>query len=115
MSEFEKVAIVGEADLVFAFRALGVQVFSPKNVEEARQVMAELEKESFALCFVHQRWLEAFKEEGKETGRKFCPVVVGFSDYRSLTDEVNKMVREMAIRATGSDSLVKRKGKDESS
>lgn len=114
MSDFDKIAIVGEADLVFAFRALGVHTFSPKDVEDARKIMAKIEKENFALCFVHQRWLEAFKKERKETEKKFCPAVVGFSDYRSLTDDVEKMVREMAVKATGSDSLVKRKGKDES-
>jgi len=115
MSDFDKVAIIGEADLIFGFRALGVQVFSPKDVEDARRIVAKMEKENYALCFVHQRWLRVFKEERKDSGRKYGPVVVGFSDYRSLTDEVDKMVREMAIKAAGSDSLVKRKGNDESS
>jgi vacuolar-type H+-ATPase subunit F/Vma7 len=115
MSDFDKVAIVGEADLVFALRALGVHIFSPKDVEDARKIMAKIEKEKFALCFVHQRWLQVFKGEKKDSRRIFCPAVVGFSDYRSLTDEAEKIVREMAVKAAGSDSLVKRKGKDESS
>lgn len=115
MSENDKIAVVGDADLVFAFRALGFHVFSPLDAEAARRVAAELRKEGFALCFVHQKWLEMFKPAKKESGRTAEPVVVGYSDFRSLTDEVDKKLREMAVKATGSDSLVKRKGKDESS
>jgi len=110
---FDKVAVVGEADIIFALRALGMKVFSPKNLEEAKRVMETLEKENFALCFLHEKFLEPLKEEREALREKFCPVVVGFSDYRKLTDYLEKMVRDMAIKATGSDSLVKRKGEDE--
>jgi hypothetical protein len=48
-------------------------------------------------------------------GKKIGPVFLGFSDYRDLTEAIEQMVKEMAVRATGSDSLVKRKGQDESS
>jgi V/A-type H+-transporting ATPase subunit F len=114
MSDFDKIAVIGDADLVFAWRALGLHVFSPRDAEAARRIRAEIGKGNFALCFVHQKWLEIFQEEEKDSGRKFWPVVVGFSDFRSLTDEVEKKVRGIAAKATGSDSLVKRKGKDES-
>lgn len=110
---FDKVAVVGEADIIFALRVLGMKVFSPKNLEEAKRVMETLEKENFAICFLHEKFLEPLKEERKALREKFCPVVVGFSDYRKLTDHLEKMVRDMAIKATGSDSLVKRKGEDE--
>jgi hypothetical protein len=39
--------------------------------------------------------------------------VIGFSDYRQITDRMGEMMRDMAIKATGSDSLVARRGKDE--
>jgi hypothetical protein len=37
-------------------------------------------------------------------------VVVGFSDYRKITDHLENMMKEMAVKATGSDALVKRRG-----
>lgn len=115
MSDFERIAAVGDADLLFGLRALGIAVFSPRSSEEARAVMARLEKEHYALCLVHQRWMEALAGEKKDAGKKIGPVVLGFSDYRDLTEAIEQMVKEMAVRATGSDSLVKRKGQDESS
>ncbi len=106
---FEKVAIVGEADIVFAFRALGVKVFSPQSLEEARKIMEILEKENFALVFLHEIFFELLEEEREALREKFCPVVVGFSDHRKITNYLENMMRDMAIKATGSDSLVKRR------
>jgi vacuolar-type H+-ATPase subunit F/Vma7 len=113
MSDFVHIAVIGERDLVFGFRALGMQTFSPASAEEAEKMASKIVQGDFALCLVDQRWLAAFKEEEATAGGKFCPVIVGFSDYRSLSDEVEKRVREMAVKATGSDSLVKRKGSHE--
>jgi vacuolar-type H+-ATPase subunit F/Vma7 len=110
---FDKVAVVGEADIIFALRALGVKIFSAKDVEEARKAMETIEKENFALCFLHESFLEPLREEREALRDKFCPVVVGFSDYRKVTDQLERMMREVAIKATGSDSLVKRKEEDE--
>jgi V/A-type H+-transporting ATPase subunit F len=107
---FEKIAVIGDSDLVFAFKALGWEVFSPQNLEEAKKTMEILEKENYALCFVHQNFLEPLEEEREALVKKFCPVVVGFRDHRDVTDYIGKIMREMAIKATGSDSLVRRKG-----
>ncbi len=108
---FDKVAIIGDADLVFAFRALGIKVFSPKTMDEARSAMERIEEEEFALCFLQEDIMEGLEKEREVLVQKFCPVVVGFSDYRKVTDYLERMMREMAIKATGSDSLVRR-GKD---
>ena len=110
---FDKVAVVGDADIIFALRALGVKVFSPKSLEEAKKVMESLAEENFALCFLHESLLEPLQEEREALREKFCPVVVGFSDYRKVTDQLERMMREVAIKATGSDSLVKRREEDE--
>ena len=110
MSEGMKVAIVGEAGLSFGFRALGLKVFSPETVDEARAVMAVLEKEDYALCFLHESYFEPLKEEREAIAKKFRPVIVGFSDYRKISDQLEVQLKEMAVRATGSDALVKRKG-----
>lgn len=110
---FDKVAVVGEADMIFAFKALGVKVFSPESLEEAKKIIETLEKENYAICFLHVSLFEPLKEERKALRGKFCPVIVGFSDYRKVTDHLEKMMKDIAIKATGSDSLVKRRGEDE--
>jgi vacuolar-type H+-ATPase subunit F/Vma7 len=113
MSRFNRMAIIGDADLVFGFRALGVRTFSPRNAEEAKKILAGIVKENYALCLVHEVWLDALKEEREETSKRLCPVVLGFSDYRASADWLGRMVKEAAVKATGSDSLVKGQGNNE--
>ncbi len=110
-----KIAAVGDADLLFGLKALGVTVFSPQDASDMRRIMVTLEKEKFVLCWLHQDWLDVLSRDKKKDEKKLGPVVIGFADYRMLADTLGKMVREMSIKATGSDALVKRKGKDESS
>ena len=110
---FEKVAIIGEEDLVLAFRALGIKVFSPRDSEEARQILKKVEKQGYAVCFLHEVFFESLEDERAAMSQKYYPVVVGYSDYRKITDYLEKVMKEMAVRATGSDSLFKRRGKDE--
>lgn len=109
---FDKVAVVGGRDLVFAFRAMGLKVFSPRNLEEARKVIEVIKEKDFALCFLHESFFEPLSDELKALKDKFCPVVVGFSDYRKVTDHLERAIRELAVKATGSDVL-KRRGEDE--
>lgn len=106
---FEKVAVIGDEDLVFPLRALGIKVYSPKNTEEAAGILKKLENEEVALCFLHERYFDGLKEERLALEKKFCPVIAGFSDHRTISDYLANMIREMAVKATGSDSLVKKR------
>ena len=110
---FDRVAVVGDRDLIFPLRAMGVKIYSPQDLEEARQVIQSLEKENIALCFLHERFYEPLAPEREVLSRKFCPVVAGFSDYRVVADYLGQMMREMAVKATGSDALVRKRGNDE--
>jgi vacuolar-type H+-ATPase subunit F/Vma7 len=103
----KRVAIIGDADLIFPLRALGLKVYSPLNIDEARQVLSDLESEEIGLCFLHERFFEPLAKEREALQKKFTPVIAGFSDYREVTDYLAQTIREMAIKATGSDALVK--------
>jgi vacuolar-type H+-ATPase subunit F/Vma7 len=107
---FGRVAVIGDQDLVCPLRALGMRIYTPGHLEEARKILEELEHEDIVLCFLHQSYFEPLQEERETLGQKFTPVVVGFSDYRKITDHLDKMMRDMAVKATGSASLVKRRG-----
>ena len=108
--ERANVAVIGDEDLVFAFRALGIKTYSPRTLGEAREILEGLEQDNIALCFLQQNFLEPLQEEREALGKKLLPVVVGFSDYRTIQDHLENMMREMAVKATGSDALVKGRG-----
>ena len=105
-----KVAVIGEEDMVFAFKALGFKTYSPSRLEEAREILKGLEQENIALCFLQQSFFEPLQAEREAMGKRLVPVVVGFSDYRKVADYLEDMMKDMAVKATGSDALVKRRG-----
>lgn len=106
----ERVAFVGDADLVTPLRVLGIRVYSPKNLDEARRILTRLKEEGIALCFIHESLYESLREETEALQKEIYPVAVGFSDYRQASDYMAERMKDMAIQATGSDSLVKRRG-----
>lgn len=110
---FDKVAIIGDLDLIYPLRALGIKVYSPKDVDEAKKVIGSLERENVALCFIHKSLLKPLIKEKEILREKFCPVVIGYSDFREVTDHIGQMMRDMAIKATGSDFIAKGRGKNE--
>lgn len=106
---FDRVAVIGDTDLVFPLRALGIKVYVPGSVEEAGAVLRGLEEEGVAFCLLHENWFGPLKKERQSLEKKLCPVIAGFSDYRQVTDFLGDMMRDMAVKATGSDSLVKKR------
>ncbi len=107
---FSKIAVMGDADLIIPLKALGIKVYTPENIYEARDILKGLEGEEIALCLVHDQFLEPLQKEINRLESKFCPVIAGFSDYREVSDLIKKRMKGLSIKATGSDSLVK--GKD---
>jgi vacuolar-type H+-ATPase subunit F/Vma7 len=104
---YDKVAVIGDEALVFPLKALGIRVYCPADVDEAREILHKLEEDEIALCFLHERYFEPLAKERQRLEKKICPVVAGFSDYRMVTDYLEHMISEMAVKATGSDALVK--------
>ncbi len=108
---FDKIAIMGEADLVMPLRALGIKVYTPENREEAKNILKELKDKEIALCLVQDRFLEPLKIEIDKLEKKFCPVIAGFSDYREASDILKREMKDLSVKAVGSDSLIKGKDK----
>lgn len=108
---YDRIAVIGDEDLIFPLRAMGFRVFTPKDLGDARHILKSLEKEDIALCFLHQQYFAPLRKEREALRDKFFPVVAGFSDFREISDYLMGTLKEMAVKATGSDALVKGKGK----
>ena len=105
----ERIAVIGDADLVYAFRAVGIRVFTPASLEEADAALRGLAGEGVILCLVHERYYERLREAREAIEKEGGPAVAAFSDYRQVTDVLQRRLAELAVRATGSDSLIKKR------
>ena len=55
---YNRVAVIGDEALVFPLKALGIRVYSPEDVDDAREILNALEGQEIALCFLHERYFE---------------------------------------------------------
>lgn len=108
MSETGNIAIIGEKDLCTPFRLFGLTVFAPKSLDEARAMLAQVVDEKYAICLIQETWLGELKAEVEELSQKFSPVCVGFSDFRAASKSVEILMRQLSIKATGSEALFAR-------
>ncbi len=101
-----KIAIIGDPDILVVFKILGMEVYPARNEKEAREALSEVETKNFQLCFLQQDYYSLLSEKVKK--KELWPVFMPFRDYRQAEDLLEGEIRKMMIKATGSDSLLKK-------
>lgn len=112
MSEAGRMAVIGDRDLCAPLKVLGLTALTPGSLDEARAMLAQVVQEKYAICLIQETWLEALKPEVAELSHKFAPVCVGFSDFRASSESVENLMRELSVKAIGSDALFARGRKE---
>ncbi|MDI6698248.1 MAG: V-type ATP synthase subunit F [Candidatus Saccharicenans sp.] len=112
MSEVGRMAVIGDRNFCAPFKVLGLSVLTPENPDQARTMLARVVQEKYAVCLIQETWLEVLKPEVAELSNKFAPVCVGFSDFRASSESVENLMRELSIKAIGSDALFTRGRKE---
>jgi vacuolar-type H+-ATPase subunit F/Vma7 len=67
--ERKHIAVIGDEDVLYAFRALGIRTYSPRDLDEARAILKSLERENIAVCFLHQSLFDPLQEEREALGK----------------------------------------------
>lgn len=73
---FKKIGVVGDKDSVLAFKALGIDVFSVTNNEEAKKTVDKLAMNDYAVIFVTEQVAEGIKETIERYTRQMLPAVI---------------------------------------
>ncbi len=101
-----KIAIIGDRDLVEGFAAAGFQVFSPEDKTEAITLsLDEVVQGNFSLCFILERYALKISEKIRELEERIYPAIVVVPDYRRDFGQSAESLKEIVIRAIGSESI----------
>ncbi len=101
-----KIAIIGDKDLVEGFTAAGFQAFFPEDKKEKiASALNEVVRNDFSLCFILERFALKVKEQIRELDRKTYPVIVLLPDYREDFGLTAESLKEVIVRATGTESF----------
>jgi len=95
-------AVVGDEDVVLGFRALGFKVYPVSEIAESKATLEKIVQEKCAVCLIQESVYLAAEEEINKYKNLPLPIFIPFSKT-SQTDLLKKTVRDIRLRATGTD------------
>ena len=98
-----KIAVVGSADSVIGFKALGLDTFAVENAEEARRTLHEIAKpgeDEYAIIYVEETMAAQILPEIRKYDERPSPAIILIPGregpiglgQRALTEAVEKAV-----------------------
>lgn len=100
-----KVAVVGDRESVLGFRALGLEVYTPENPEEARRVIDRLAKEECAVIYLTERLAVQIKETVTRYDGELLPAIILIPDRDGSLGIGSRAIRERVEKAVGQNIL----------
>ncbi len=100
-----KVGVVGDKDSVLAFKALGVDVYTVTDREEARRIVDTMAKSSYGVIFITEQIASLIPDTIERYDKEIIPAVILIpSNQGSLNIGMNR-INENVEKAVGSNIL----------
>lgn len=100
-----KVAVVGDRESVLGFRALGLEVYTPENKEEARRIVDRLAKEECAVIYLTERLALQIQETVDRYNGELLPAIILIPDRDGSLGIGSKAIRDRVEKAVGHNIL----------
>lgn len=105
MSYMYKIGVIGDKDSVLAFKALGVEVFTVYNAEEARRTVDTIARNNYGIIFITEQIASLIPDTIERYDNDIIPAIILIpSNQGSLNiglDRINQNVE----KAVGSNIL----------
>jgi len=71
-----KVAVVGDKSSVLAFRALGVDVYSPVDAQQMRNTIDKLARENYGVIYITEQMAQEIPETIEQYKSRPLPAII---------------------------------------
>lgn len=105
MSEHYKIAVLGDQDSVLGFKALGLDVFPAETVEEARQTLHRLARNSYAIIYLTEQLAQSMSAELTHYKDEMTPAIILIPGKGGSLGIGMENVKKSVERAVGADIL----------
>lgn len=105
----DKMAVVGDKDSIFAFKAVGVEVFGAEMEAEAKERVKTLAKENYKIIFITEDLAEKLEEFLERYKNVPYPVIIPIPRGGQGTGYAMTSLKRDMERAIGADILFKNK------
>ena len=100
-----KIAVLGDADSVLGFKALGLDVFPVDSVEKAKSTLRRLAKEDYAIVYLTEQLAVHMGEELNRYKDELTPAVILIPGKEGSLGVGMANVKRAVERAVGADIL----------
>lgn len=100
-----KVAVIGDVDSVLAFKALGLDVFTPYDKDEIRKTLDQAARDDYGIIYITEQLAVQIPETIDRYTTEMVPAIILIpSNQGSLNIGLDR-INEQVERAVGSNIL----------
>lgn len=100
-----KIGVIGDRESVLGFQAVGLDVFSAGDAEEAKKTLKRLAKEDFAIIYITEQFYQYMMKEVEEYTDSRLPAVIPIPGKDGSLGIGMTSVKKSVERAVGADIL----------
>lgn len=100
-----KIAVMGDADSILGFKALGLDVYPVESVDEAKSTIHRLAKESYAVVYLTEQLAVHMDEELARYKDELTPAIILIPGKEGSLGIGMANVKKSVERAVGADIL----------
>ncbi len=100
-----KIGVIGDRESVLGFQAVGLDVFSVGDAEEAKKTLKRLAKEDFAIIYITEQFYQYMMKEVEEYTDSRLPAVIPIPGKDGSLGIGMTSVKKSVERAVGADIL----------
>lgn len=100
-----KIAVVGDKDSILAFKALGVDVFTVCDSEEARRTVDTIARNNYGIIFITEQIASLIPDTIERYDNEIIPAVILIPSNQGTLNIGMKRINENVEKAVGSNIL----------
>lgn len=98
-----KIGIIGNYESIFAFAALGIDIFPASTPEEAEKILKKLTESGYVIIYITEPYAEQLEELIEKYAEAFLPAIVPLPSADSTGNYEKNRLKKYIVRAVGSD------------
>jgi len=100
-----KIAVIGNIDQILPFAAIGVEVCSVTNIDQAKKTLKKLVKDEFALIMITEDYAKDMMDIRMEYASLAIPAIISIPGKEGVTGSTLMQLRETLKYAVGADIM----------
>ena len=98
-----KVAVIGDYDSIYGFRALGLDTFPVTDVTEAAHLLRKIAAGEYAIIYITEMLAKQLSAEIEKYREQMVPAIILIPGVKGNTGDGVKGVKDCVEQAIGSD------------